>query len=207
VQVFSHLLLENTPADFDGRRYLTKIVRETNRCRDIVRSLLDFSRPARESCRPADLNAIVHATLDLLAGHAVLMNVEIVLDLSPATLDIVCDSSQIQQAFTNIVINAAEAIHDTGKIEIRSWKEAPPNSMVAVSFADTGCGIPPENLEHIFDPFFTTKEEGHSTGLGLAVVYGIVERHGGTMNVDSSPGRGTTFTLRLPERETEEGSP
>jgi signal transduction histidine kinase len=77
---------------------------------------------------------------------------------------------------------------------------------VAVSFADTGCGIPAENVERIFEPFFTTKQEGHGTGLGLAIAYGIVERHGGTIKVDSRPGEGTTFTVWLPEKPAEEAA-
>jgi signal transduction histidine kinase len=121
-------------------------------------------------------------------------------------LTILCDASQIQQTLTNIMVNAAEAIRGPGTITVRSWRDDT-RKMAAVSFTDTGCGIPAENVERIFEPFFTTKQEGHGTGLGLAIAYGIVERHGGTIKVDSRPGEGTTFTVWLPEKPAEEGTP
>jgi len=203
IVVYSHLLLENTAEDFAGRGNLPKIVREATRCRDIVRGLLDFARPGAGVRQTADLNAIVRAAYDLLRGQAIFKGIEVKLELSPAPAEIVCDSSQVQQAFTNFMANAAEAINGPGTITIRSWHDAS-RGMAAVSFTDTGCGITPENLERIFEPFFTTKQGGHGTGLGLAIAYGIVERHGGTIKVDSSPGQGTTFTVWLPAQGAQE---
>jgi signal transduction histidine kinase len=127
------------------------------------------------------------------------------LELEGAPLEVHCNASQLQQAFTNLLVNAAEAIGGRGQITLRSWRD-PSARRAAVSIADTGCGIPPESLGQIFEPFFTTKQEGHGTGLGLAIVYGIVERHGGTIKVDSRPGQGTTFTVWLPETGPEEGT-
>jgi len=199
---FSHLLLEKTTEDFSGRRNLEKIVREAIRCRDIVRSLLDFARPGPAGPQKADLNAILQTTLDLLKGQALFKDLKVKVDFSPAPLMIICNASQIQQAFTNILVNAAEATSGRGRITIRSWWDVS-RQMATVTFADTGCGIPSENLGQIFEPFFTTKQEGHGTGLGLAIGYGIIERHGGRIKVDSSPGEGTTFTVWLPERESE----
>jgi PAS domain S-box-containing protein len=203
IVVYSHLLLETTSEDFPGRRNLEKIVREATRCRDIVRGLLDFARPGPGARLAADLNAIVHAAHDLLRGQPPFRDIEVALDLSPTPLEVACDSSQIQQAFTNLLVNAAEAISGPGTISIRSWLDASRRT-AAVSFADSGCGIAPENLERVFEPFFTTKQEGHGTGLGLAIVYGIIERHGGTIKVDSRPGDGTTFTVCLPVKGAEE---
>jgi len=203
IVVYSHLLLETSPSDFPGRRNLEKIVREAIRCRDIVRGLLDFARPRPGMRQTADLNAIVRAALDLLKGQASFRDIEVDFDLSPTPVEVVCDSSQLQQAFTNILANAAEAMSGGGTITIRTWQDGP-RQMAAASFRDTGCGIPPENLERVFEPFFTTKQEGHGTGLGLAVVYGIVERHGGTIKADSRPGEGTTFTVWLPVNGSEE---
>ena len=203
IVVFSHLLLETTAEDFPGRANLQKIIREATRCRDIVRGLLDFARPAPGARQTADLNTIIRATHDLLKGHASFREVRIGFDLSPTPLAITCDSSQLQQAFTNIMVNAAEAINGPGAITIRSWQDDA-RKLAAVSFADTGCGIPTEHLGRIFEPFFTTKQEGHGTGLGLAIAYGIVERHGGTIKVDSRSGEGTTFTVWLPEKVAEE---
>ena len=205
VVVFSHLLLENTPEDFAGRANLQKIIREAARCRDIVRGLLDFARPGPGPRQTSDLNSLLRATYDLLKGQAVLRDVQVGFDLSAQPMEIPCDSGQIQQAFTNIMVNAAEAIDGAGRITIRSWHDAP-GRMAAVSITDTGCGIPAESLERVFEPFFTTKQEGHGTGLGLAIVYGIVERHGGSIKVDSRAGQGTTFTVRLPEKGPEESA-
>jgi signal transduction histidine kinase len=199
--VYSHLLLENTPEDFPGRANLEKIVREAIRCRDIVRGLLDFARPEPGARRSADLNAIIHAAHDLVKGQAVFKEIGVRLELSPTPLESDCDASQLEQAFTNILVNAAEAISGQGTITIHSWYDAE-QDMAAASFTDTGCGIPPGDLERIFEPFFTSKREGHGTGLGLAIVYRIVERHSGTVKVESTAGRGTTFTVRLPAKAT-----
>lgn len=203
VIVYSHLLIENTAADFPGRRNLEKIVREAIRCRDIVRGLLDFARPSPGTRQSTDINIIIRTTLDLIKTQTGFKDVEVVLDLNSTPVEIMCDSSQIQQAFTNILVNAVEAMNGRGMITVRSRHDAS-RRMGAVSFSDTGCGIPPENLERIFEPFFTTRQEGHGTGLGLAIAYGIIERHGGTIKADSRVGEGTTFTVWLPEKETEE---
>ncbi|MBM4036873.1 MAG: PAS domain S-box protein [Planctomycetes bacterium] len=212
VVVYSHLLLESTAEDFPGRPNLQKIVREATRCQNIVRGLLDFARPGRGARLPADLNGIVHAALDLLRGQAPFRNIAVAFDLSPTPLEVTCDPSQVQQAFTNLLVNAAEAMSGGGSplpamgaLSIRSWLD-PARQAAAVSFTDTGCGIPPENLERIFEPFFTTKQGGHGTGLGLAIVYGIIDRHGGTLKVDSQLGKGTTFTVWLPLKGAEEAA-
>jgi two-component system NtrC family sensor kinase len=203
IVVFSCLLLEQTSQDFPGRRKLETIVREASRCRDIVRSLLDFARPGESGRQQADLNSIAQAALEVLKGQALFQGLEVDLQLQAGPLEIRCNASQLQQAFTNLLVNAAEAISGSGRITIRSWRDSP-TRRAAVSFTDSGCGIPPESLGQIFEPFFTTKQEGHGTGLGLAIVYGIVERHGGTIKVDSRPGQGTTFTVWLPETAPEE---
>ena len=203
IVVFSHLLLENVAEDFPGRANLQKIIREATRCRDIVRGLLDFSRLGPGPRQTSDLNSLVHMPFDLLKAQATFKEVQVGFDLCVGPLEIACDSGQLQQAFTNILANAAEAIKGPGRITVRTWHDAPAQ-MAAVSFTDTGCGIPAENLERICEPFFTTKQEGHGTGLGLAIVYGIVERHGGSIKVDSRAGEGTTFTVRLPEQGPQE---
>jgi len=110
------------------------------------------------------------------------------------------DSGQIQQVFTNIILNAAEAIEGQGEITI-STRTTEGGRFIEIEFTDTGHGISRENIEKIFDPFFTTKEVGRGTGLGLAVSYGIIARHQGTIEVESNPGEGTTFIVRLPLNE------
>ncbi len=205
IVMFSCLLLENSPADFRGRPKLETIVREAIRCRDIVRSLLDFARPSTGERRRTELGAIVRAALELLQSQAMFNAIEIAMELSPAPVEVFCDPSQLQQAFTNLLANAAEAIGGSGKITIRDWRDAS-RQLAAVSFTDTGCGISPESLERLFEPFFTTKREGHGTGLGLSIVYGIIERHGGTLKVESLPGQGTTVTVWLPEKGPQEAT-
>jgi two-component system, NtrC family, sensor kinase len=205
IVVFSCLLLEQTPAEFPERKKLETIVREANRCRDIVRGLLDFARPGEGTRRKADLNSIVREALDLLKSQTLFKDIAVTCDLNPAPLELFCNSNQILQAFTNLLVNAAEAIGDKGHVTIKSWRDDA-KRMAAVSFADNGCGIPPESLEQIFEPFFTTKQEGHGTGLGLAIVYGIIERHGGTIKADSRSGTGTTFTLWFPDHGSEEAT-
>ena len=117
---------------------------------------------------------------------------ELAADLPPVS----CDASQVQQIATNLILNAAEAM-ETGSVTIRTRHDRA-NSCVVLEVADTGTGITPENLPRIYDPFFSTKKEGQGTGLGLAVVYGIVNAHGGQIDVETVVGRGTTFTVSLP---------
>jgi PAS domain S-box-containing protein len=205
VIVYSHLLLENTQEDFPGRANLQKILREATRCQEIVRGLLSFARLVPGVRQSADLNAVVQSAYDILKGQPRFADIEVVFNLSLTPLETTCDATQLQQAFTNILVNAAEAISGAGLITVRSWHDSA-RGAAAVSFKDTGCGIAPENLERLFEPFFTTKKEGHGTGLGLAIVYGIMERHGGTVEVESRPGAGTTFTVRLPAKGAEEGA-
>jgi two-component system NtrC family sensor kinase len=205
IVVFSCLLLEKTPENFPGRKKLETIIREASRCRDIVRGLLDFARPGNGERNKADLNGIVQTALDLLRSQSLFRSTRIALELSSAPVEVICNASQIQQAFTNLLVNAAEALSGNGEITVKSWQDSA-SRRAAVSFADTGCGIAPESLGQIFEPFFTTKQEGHGTGLGLAIVYGIIERHGGTIKVDSRLGEGTTFTVWLPEKEAEEAA-
>lgn len=203
IVLFSCLLLETSSPDFPGRKKLETIVREASRCRDIVRNLLDFARPGAGARTKADLSTIVRTALELLQGQSSFRGIEVSLELAAAPIEITCDASQLQQAFTNLLVNAAEAISGSGRIAVKSWRDSS-RQMAAVSFTDTGCGISPESLEQIFEPFFTTKREGHGTGLGLTIVYGIVERHGGSIKVDSRLGQGTTFTVWLPDKAAEE---
>jgi two-component system NtrC family sensor kinase len=205
IVVFSCLLLEQTSEDFPGHKKLETIVREASRCRDIVRGLLDFARPGEGERQKSDLNAILQAALEMLRGQSLFRDIAIGLELQAAPLAASCNASQIQQAFTNLLVNAAEALGGCGQITIKSWRD-PSSGRAAMSFADTGCGIPAESLGQIFEPFFTTKQGGHGTGLGLAIVYGIVERHGGSIKVDSRLGEGTTFTVWLPAQEAAEAT-
>lgn len=182
-------------------RYLSLIQKESGRCGNIVRNLLLFARRSEPRFAPLRINAIVERCL-LLVDHAIRL-AGIRLETVPLAGDdeLFCDGDQIQQALVALLVNAIEAMPDGGSLAVRA--EAVPGAggeAVRIEVADTGPGIPPEILPHIFEPFFTTKEGGNGLGLGLAVVYGIVEAHGGRIEVSSRPGEGTSFEIVLPRK-------
>jgi two-component system, NtrC family, sensor kinase len=179
------------------RRYLGQVTSETARVGRIVSDLLAFSRRGKPQRAPADLNRIVRSTLSLVEHKMKLNNVAVQATYSEDLPAAPCDSSQIQQVVLNLLLNAAEATHSKSdrKVRIGTLKG---EGEVLLQVSDNGEGIPPENLAKIFDPFFTTKPEGKGVGLGLAVSYGIVDSHGGELEVKSTVGEGTTFTMSLP---------
>jgi signal transduction histidine kinase len=181
------------------RRYLGQVASETSRVGRIVSDLLSFSRRSKPQETEADLNAIVRTTVSLVTHKLQLANVQLDLDLPDDLPRVHCDASQMQQVVINLVLNAAEAIKGGGTVSVRTRPEGTPKpSGVVLEVRDTGSGIPRELLGKIFDPFFTTKEEGKGVGLGLAVVYGIVEAHGGEIEVESRIGEGSLFRVSLP---------
>ena len=195
--MYSHLSLEETAAEDSRRKNLEKVVGEATRCKNIVRGLLDFARQSEPNVEEADANEILKRTLSLLRNQALFQNIKIATMFSPSLPKAMMDSGQIQQVFTNIILNAGEAMDGEGEL-IVATRTANDGELIEIEFTDTGCGIPRENLDKIFDPFFTTKEVGRGTGLGLAVSFGIVARHQGTIEVESNSGKGTTFIVRLP---------
>jgi two-component system NtrC family sensor kinase len=184
------------------RKYLGQVVSETSRVGRIVSDLLAFSRRSKPQRALADLNKIVGMTLSLAQHKLKLSNVEVTTTLEEGLPPAACDASQIQQVVLNLVLNAAEATQgkgvdkrQPGQISIQTFSGG---GMVWLRVTDNGEGIPPENLTRIFDPFFTTKSEGKGVGLGLAVSYGIIQAHGGDIEVTSKAGEGSTFTVSLP---------
>ncbi len=197
VLMYTHLVLEEMEAGDPRHNNLEKVVGEATRCKNIVKGLLDFARQTEPKVRESDANEILKRTLSLVENQALFQNVKITRVFSPSLPKVMMDGSQIQQVFTNVILNAAEAVDGAGELTIAT-RTAPDGKAVEIEFTDTGCGITQENLEKIFDPFFTTKKVGSGTGLGLAVSYGIIARHKGTIYVKSEPGKGTTFVVRLP---------
>jgi two-component system NtrC family sensor kinase len=177
------------------RGYLGQVAEETQRVGRIVSDLLSFSRRSAPQRNPADLNQIVVRTVSLVRHKLALANVEPELALDRALPAVPCDRSQIEQVILNLVMNAAEAMPDGGRVIVRTRTD---DGSARLEVADEGMGIDAEALPRIFEPFFTTKAEGKGVGLGLAVVYGIIEAHGGTLDVDSRLGQGTVFTAHLP---------
>jgi len=176
-------------------RMLHNIDQETLRARDVVKSLLEFSRTQDFSLRKASLAEVAHKAV-LLAKSQVPPNINVSIAI-PENLAIPMDVQRMQEVFINMIINAAQAIDRQGQITIAATADAAAKEVV-IEINDTGQGIPEKNQAKIFDPFFTTKEEGQGTGLGLSVVYGIIQQHRGNITVQSSPGRGTSFFIRLP---------
>jgi signal transduction histidine kinase len=175
---------------------MAKVETETERIREIVKNLLDFSRSKEPTLRAADPNAVAIKSVRLVQNMLDVSNIDTRLDLEEGLPRILVDEHQIQQVLVNLLTNAAQAMSDGGKLVV-STHPAHDGAAVEIAVSDTGKGILPEHLPHLFDPFFTTKGEG-GTGLGLSVSYGIVKNHGGEIRVESKPGVGTTFAIDLP---------
>jgi len=199
------LTLEDTPPSDPNRENLVEVLNQSQRCRGIVKGLLDFSRQSKGNMEPLDLNALLNDTLSLLSKQAQFFNIRIVKELDPNLPAVIGDRSQFQQVFMNLLINAVQAMQEKGVITITT--RGIPGGDVEVLLSDTGRGIPPDQIDLIFDPFFSTKESGHGTGLGLSIAYGIVSNHRGTITVQSEVDKGTTFTIRVPAEVAREPQP
>lgn len=171
------------------------IERESMRCGDLMKSLLQFSRQAPLQPSPCPVNTIVQRACALVRHQMELAEIDLKLDLDPDLGEITADGGQIQQILVALVVNATEAIQKKGTITISTRRRG---AGVAISVADDGPGVDPVLQAQIFEPFFTTKENQHRTGLGLAVAKDIVERHGGTIRLQSQPGQGAEFIVELP---------
>jgi two-component system NtrC family sensor kinase len=191
------LTAEDLPKGDPNAENLAEVVRQAERCRDIVKGLLQFSRQSKGKLEPVDLNEVLRDTLSLVGRQAIFFNVEVVRDLAPELPPVRADRSQMQQVFLNILMNAVQAMDERGTISISTRHDAETEA-VEVTIADTGRGIPPEQIGRVFDPFFTTKESSHGTGLGLSIAYGIVTTHGGSIAVRSEVAKGTAFVVHLP---------
>jgi two-component system NtrC family sensor kinase len=199
IVTYSHLLLEKMPSDASEKTAssLHRIVTQANRCRDIIRGLLDFSRQRKPDTTICDINAVIQECVTFVENQASFQNIEFNELLETDMSMTVVDPSQMQQVFLNMIINAAEAMEDGGTLTLETRSNLTENS-IEISITDTGYGIPEEHFAKLFDPFFTTKEVGHGTGLGLAISYGIIKEHGGEISVESKVGEGSTFLIRLP---------
>jgi len=197
ILIYSSLMMEDLPEGDSKRGDLARIVQEASRCKDIVKSLLEFARQTEPKMEPTDINRAITDGLFFLENQALFHNVKIIKNLDPFLPFVRGNASQLKQVLINIIVNAAEAMHGNGTLTITS-STSPDRKWVTLEFTDTGEGIKEENLRRIFDPFFTTKDVGKGTGLGLSTSYGIVESHGGKIRVRSKVGEGTTFTIELP---------
>ncbi len=197
--------LAEQPLSPDAReelgRYLHFLQKECSRCGKIVTNLLLFARRTGADMEPIDLNEIVERSLMLVQHHLKVSNIDLSTQRLAGNAMIVADGGQLQQALVALMVNAVEAMGGAaGGGGVLSVHLGASDGEVTVEIEDTGPGIPPDVLPHIFEPFFSTKDQESGVGLGLAVVYGIVQRHGGTIDVESEPGQGTRFILRLPRQ-------
>ena len=197
ILVYSNLLLEESELHDPGRENLKKVVRETIRCKEIVRGLLDFARKTEPKKELTNINNILERVLSLIEKQALFQNIKITKKLHPHIPMAMIDITQIQQVFMNIILNAAEAMEGKGSLTIGT-QLLKDGRFMEIGFTDIGCGIPQENMKRLFEPFFTTKEETKGIGLGLAISYGIIKNHGGNIEVKSQVGEGTTFIIKLP---------
>jgi two-component system NtrC family sensor kinase len=205
VLTYAHMLLRRKDIGDEIRSDLETIVKATERVRKIVKGLLDFSRQTVLDKEPTDLNRLIRSTISLTENQALVKGVGIETDMMNLPM-ITLDRSQFQSVLLNMILNAIDATDPGGNITLSTGISLSTSNNiqkkgVEIVITDTGCGIPTENLEKLFDPFFTTKEVGQGTGLGLAVSYGIVQRHGGTIRVQSNVGKGSSFFIWMPIEE------
>ena len=196
ILVFTSLLSNDAKLHPSLKSDLDTIIRETERCANIVRGLLDFSRESIPQKNRSSLNSIMDAALSLVKHQSLFQNIDIEKNYHPAIPEVMVDHNQVEQVFVNMLLNAGQSMPEGGNLRIASGVTED-GGYAFVTIADTGCGIPDEIMSRIFDPFFTTKEN-KGTGLGLSVSYGIINNHEGTIEVQSTLGEGTTFTIRLP---------
>lgn len=177
----------------DGEELIAESLDGSERVRKIVQNLKTFSRVDQAEEQWVDLNECLESTIGIV-WNEIKYKAKLEKDLGELP-DLNCNPQELSQVFTNILVNAAQAIEKDGLIQIRSWQE---EESIFLTFQDNGSGIDEENLERIFEPFFTTKAIGEGTGLGMSISYEIVKKHGGTISIDSVVGQGTTFTIELP---------
>lgn len=214
VLTFSHLVRKQMPDGSPEADDLDLVIKETKRCAVIIRRLLDFAREKTPEKKFSDLNSLVDQTVQLIKKSAQIAEIDIILDLDPSLPEVWIDEDLVKQVIMNLLVNAQHATDGGGSVTVRTRVNQPQHTveedatilpMAEITVADTGCGIPEENLQRIFDPFFTTKGVGKGTGLGLSVSHGTIAAHGGMFEVDSEVGVGSEFRIYLPlEVNTEE---
>lgn len=195
ISSYAQMLLQQIPDTDPRHQLLQKIYRQTSRASSIVNNLLNFSRVSDSRLAEVDLPRVLDDTVQLLDAQLRNTQIEVVRRYAANVPLAQGNAPKLQQVFMNMILNARDAMPQGGRLEISVEAD---EHAATVSFRDTGTGIAPENLAKIYDPFFTTKQIGQGTGLGLAVSYGIIQDHGGHIEVDSQPDAGTTFRITLP---------
>jgi two-component system NtrC family sensor kinase len=194
---YVHIVMEDLPEDSPERHNMEKILKAANRCKIIVKGLLDFARSETHEKEEVEVNSLIKDSLELVEGHLFFKKVKMNLQFHPGLPLLRAVRVKLEQVFLNMIVNAAEAMQGNGELKISTSFDSDLNMLVIV-FQDTGPGIEPENLAKVFEPFFTTKQRGRGTGLGLAISHGIIKQHNGAIRVRSQLGKGATFIIELP---------
>jgi hypothetical protein len=195
ISSFVQMLMQGTAPDDPRTKVLEKIERQTFRAAKIVNGLLNLARPATVESGPVDVNAVINDVLSLLEHQLRTGSIQVRKELAPSPPVAQGIEYKLQQVFLNLFLNARDAMPKGGWLTIVTRTDG---DHAVIEVADTGSGIPAEQLSRIYDPFFSTKDIGKGMGLGLSITYGIVQEHGGAMTCDSAVGQGTRFTISLP---------
>jgi PAS domain S-box-containing protein len=193
----AQLMLRDPDNQELGRQCAQKIYEGIKRASAIIESLLRFARPDSGAFGAVQVNDVIEDTVAMLRHQANLGQVQVDTDLAPGLPLVAANASALQQVFTNLFLNACQAMPTGGRLAVQS-RLADATQQIQIDFADTGCGIPPEDLNQVFDPFFTTRPVGQGVGLGLTIAYSIAQQHGGNIQVRSAVGVGSTFAVELP---------
>ena len=197
ILLYSSNMSKKVPQGGPLQEGLNIIIKETQRCKTIIKGLLEFARDREPQKVPADINAIMETALGILDNEFRLRHVDLERQLAEDMTKTLLDENQIEQVFINLLLNALHAVEENGSVTVKSAVNSKQKT-VQVEITDNGCGIAADDIEKIFEPFYSTKAKG--TGLGLAVSYGIVQNHQGDIRVYSVPGEITRFTIELPIR-------
>ncbi len=198
------LLKDTLPENHDKRKYLDLAYNECKRTSGLLIKMLKFFKPDEEQKTRTDINRLLEETLVFYEKQFKNLDIRVITDLDPELPEIMAVESQLKQVFINLIINANTAMPSGGELTVASRQELERNC-VAVAIQDTGVGIPPNSLDRIFDAFYTSKTEVKGVGLGLSICYGFIRDHGGTIDVESEVGKGTTFTIYLPSNSQKTG--
>jgi signal transduction histidine kinase len=205
ILLYGNMMLEKLEDNNPLKQHLKYVLEDANRCKEIVKNLLAYSRQNSPSKEQFELNSLVQSSLSLIEDHKIFKNFSLVKELADYSIQIYADKNQLTQVIINLVMNAVDAMDDRGKLTIRTYRDEKAG-MACLEVQDTGTGIPQEVISKIFDPFFTTKMPGKGTGLGLSTIYGIVKENNGRISVKETSHEGTTFILELPIKDSKPDS-
>jgi signal transduction histidine kinase len=205
ILLYGNMMLEKLEDNNPLKQHLKYVLEDANRCKEIVKNLLAYSRQNSPFKEQFELNSLVQSSLSLIEDHKIFKNFSLVKELADYSILINADKNQLTQVIINLVMNAVDAMDDRGKLTIRTYRDEKAG-MACLEVQDTGTGIPQEVISKIFDPFFTTKMPGKGTGLGLSTIYGIVKENNGRISVKETSHEGTTFILELPIKDSKPDS-